>query len=252
MEINRAEGGYKNVVTVGKVIPIVINTYGRLVYQNVVSNEFVPVFTKESDNYTTSSQLLDVQDELTKAKEFTENRKRSDQYKVTSVALTIDYNRIPQAGDRVSKLLLGTETDTQTSLAQAEMKRENNIMKISMATNGTKNYNTTVTAATTIPDNRAWQSSEYTWAGIWKIRISQMDKTELTRLNDENEFVLGTWKLSIRILIRLTDVDNMLVSMNTKPSLIKMAEQINELKKKLEEKEEINNKLKEALEYQKH
>lgn len=235
IEINRAEGGFKNVVTSGRLVPITINTFGRVTYYHQSNNEFIPEFQLESNNYTTHTNIIDVADELNNAAEFTENRKKSDQYQVISVALTIDYNRIPQGGDRVAKLLLMTETDKQEGLLQYEMKRENNIMKLGMGSNGVKNYNTKVTPVTTSPENRAWQSSQYTWGGTWKIKISQVDDTVLTRLHDEAYMTLASWKLSVKVLFRITDMNNLNINMTPQPTIKKLTEEIEKLKEKLQD-----------------
>lgn len=238
MEINRAEGGYKNVVTTGRLVPVVVNTYGRLTYYQTSGSEFQPEFQRESDNYTTHDQILNVTNELNDSSEFTENRKRSEEYKVTNVCLTIDYNRVPQAGDRVSKLLLMTGTDKVNITASSEMKKENNVMMLSMSSTGIKNYNTRVTIQTTSPENLTWQSSSYTWAGVWKIRVNQQDITTLTRLNDEMYITLATWKLSIRVLFRITDVENLNLQMNNAPRLNTLVTELEGLRKRIEELEQ--------------
>lgn len=239
IEINKAEGGYKSVVTNGRLVPIVINTYGRLTYYHQGNNVFQPEFQFESNNYTTSSDQIDVTDQMNNSVEFTENRKRSEEYKVTNVCLTLDYNRVPQGGDRVSKLLMMTICDKLDITLEKEMKRENNVMMLSMSTNGVKNYNTRLDNRTTDIANLNWQNSAYTWPGVWKIRVSQQDITTLTRLHDESYIVLGTWKLSIRVLFRITDMQNLNLSMSNPPTITSLVKEIEQLKKQLEEAKKL-------------
>lgn len=236
MEINKAEGGFKPVTTRRRLVSVTINSFGRLTYFQVTGNEFRPEFEKESDNFTTHSQLLDVTDELNGSAEFMDNRERSENYKVLSVALTIDYNRIPQAGDRVSKLMLATETDRVQAKSQLEMKRENNTMWLAMASNGIKNYNTRVAITNTKPENLTWQNSQYTWPANWSIRVADADKTTLTRMNDETSFTLASWKLSVQVVFRLTDVASS-VTMKKAPSLTTALQRIEELEQKIDELE---------------
>jgi hypothetical protein len=238
LEVNKAEGGYKSVVTNGRLVPIVINTYGRLTYYHTGNNVFQPRFQFESDNYTSSSDRIDVTAQMNNSDEFTENRKRSEEYRVTNVCLTIDYNRVPQGGDRVSKLLLMTICDKLDVTLQKEMKRENNVMTLSMSSNGVKNYNTRLDNRTTEIANLNWQNSAYTWPGVWTIRISEQDMTTLTRLNDENYITLGTWKLSIRVLFRITDMQNLNLTMSNPPSLASLVNQIEKLQLELKELKE--------------
>jgi hypothetical protein len=247
LEINRAEGGFKSVVTRGRLVPIVINTYGRLTYYHQGNNVFQPLFQLESDNYTSSSDNINVSSEMNISDEFTENRKRSEEYRVTNVCLSIDYNRVPQAGDRVSKLLLTTVCDKLDQTLQTEMKKENNVMMLSMSANGVKNYNTKLDVRTTEVANLNWQNSNYTWPGVWKIRMSQQDITTLTRLNDEAYIVLGTWKLSIRVLFRLTDLQNVNVSMSNPPNLANLVKEVELLRQELEKTRSIVKEQQELL-----
>lgn len=229
VEVNRAEGGYKSVTTNNRIVNITINTYGRLTYKRAGEDEFVPEFRLESDNYGSGDAILDVTNQLNNSNEFTQNRKRSEEYMVKRCSLTLDYNRIPQGGDRFTKLLLSTITDKVPEMLQTEMKKENNVMHLSMGQPGIKNYNTVLSKRTTNLENLNWQKSSYTWGGVWKIRVSTEDKTSINVAPEVELIDVATWKLSVLVAFRLTDIENS-VTMNRMPTLI----EINELKKELE------------------
>jgi hypothetical protein len=247
IEINKAEGGSKPVVVPAKTASVVVNTYGRLscIYDQTL-NGFRYQLQTASDNYANPRDYIDVTEQLNGAEEFLENRRKAQVYKVKNVSLTIDYNRVPASTETIPKLFLWTNTDLVTVVNPHQ---ENNTMILGMNSNGVKNYNTTVNYRNTRSDNLDWQNSSYNWAGKWEIHCSSQDIVFLSRGNQENYYVMGTWKLSIQVLFRVTDnIRNVLLT--TKPSLPKIEEEINKIKEKLK-MVDILNRIKEEEEKEK-
>jgi hypothetical protein len=234
LEINKSEGGFKSVAARTYIRPISVNIYGRLIYEWDESlSGFKPKFTLQREYFSGSTEKINVDNELNHAQEFLDWRKASLQYMVKSVSMSIDYYRVPKAGERVPKLFLWTNTDRVTVI---NPQYEPNVMVLDMSSLGVKNYNTRVSRATTTPDQVGWQLSSDDWLGKWEIHISAQDLAQLDRTNFETQYTLGTFKVSILVLFRLQDS---IIGLNRSLENAKIPEEVKDDSKKVSTEEEV-------------
>jgi hypothetical protein len=221
VEINRAEGGFKRINNSGIIKSMGINIYGdlNLIRQNATNNTW--------EYYFGVIPLLNVSEKMNEDQEFINALKNSSQYKVVGVSLMLQNNRIPQAGDLYSRLLLSAITD---KVSVNDMTKDNNVMKLNMSTLGTKNFNFRFNIANTNPENLAWQSSENLWNGTAQVRIQGESLSNLSGGNDLPVTVkIGSFKVTVHILLRTQDTQN-----STSPTMrVNVRDEIDKLKTKL-------------------
>jgi hypothetical protein len=225
VEINRAEGGFKRINNSGIVKSMGINIYGdlNLIRQNASNNTW--------EYYFGVIPLLNVAEKLNEDQEFINAVKNSSQYKVIGVSLMLQNNRIPQAGDLYSRLLLSAITD---KVSVNDMTKDNNVMKLNMSTLGTKNFNFRFNIANTNPENLAWQSSENLWNGTAQVRIQGESLSNLAGGSDLPVTVkIGSFKVTVHLLLRTQDTENSsppTMKINIKDEIDKLKGRLNKLK----------------------
>lgn len=224
LEINRAEGGFKSIIQQGTVQMRGINLYGRLIV-NKIGDNWVYEFAPEWNNYAGTVQL-DVTQGLNQSEEFKNLCQHASQYKVIGCRFTLDYSRIPEAKDRLSRLLLSVSTD---KIKVEQPKLESNVMNLSMTQPGVKNFNFNLNVRNMDPLNLAWQNAQYLYAGNLDLYVNGQD---LNEINDDSEttWILGTWKLTIGVLFRFQDYEKINQPFRTKPTIESLERKIDELK----------------------
>jgi hypothetical protein len=195
IEVNKAVGGTKQVYNNSRVQFQTIEFYSAIALPDPDFNYMFSV--TNSPNYNLVSQLNDND-------EFLNLRKRSIQYKVTSVAMSFNYNRTPSAQDKFSKMIITPETDMV--LEVDDPKINSNSMIWDMSTNGTKNYSFRINNRNTEKINSEWQISESQWNAIVNVHLSsQGDNYIHTIQGQTSNYVLGEVKFSFRIKYIQTD-----------------------------------------------
>jgi len=198
MEINRAEGGFKNMLPVRKVKQIAINKYYNLVAHKV-SNSYV--YGVDSGSQQSFGYYLNLQTELASAQEMIDYLKISDQYKVIGVNVNTDIDRIPNAGDILPKLLMYYDTDMFTT---AYPLTASNVMHLSISNNGNKNYNVLLNRNTIPKDFNGWIASSTAYNTKVRLHIGQANNCYLYG-DPENDTRLGTIKITFNVKFRLRD-----------------------------------------------
>jgi hypothetical protein len=186
IEINNAEGGYKQVYTNNRVQQQTIEFYKTIQMDRNANYVF------EGN----SPLAFDVAAQLNDTDEFLELRRTSLQYKVVFVDFSFNYNRVPIANEKFSKMLMTPETDMV--LQNNDPKINKNTMVWDMTKNGTKNYNFRINTRNTEKENQEWQIAESFWNAILKLHISSQG---LNELEAEPLFRnLGELKISISVI----------------------------------------------------
>jgi len=198
MEINRAEGGFKNMLPTRKVKQIAINKYYNLVAHKV-NNSYV--YGVDSGSQQSFGYFLNLQTELAGAQEMIDYLKISDQYKVIGININTDIDRIPNAGDILPKLLMYYDTDMFTT---AYPLTASNVMHLSISSNGNKNYNVLLNRNTIPKDYIGWIASSTAYNTKLKLHIGQANNCYLYG-DPENDTRLGTIKVTFNVKFRLRD-----------------------------------------------
>jgi hypothetical protein len=200
IEINKAEGGWKSPSYNGKIIGQTINMKFLLVGN--YHQDFAYYIGSDSYDLT---QDFDITSKLNDNDEFLQLRKQALQYKVQNICVSINYCRIPKAGERWNKLMITPETDL---IEQDDPLLNKNTMQLDMSKNGTKNYNFRITKRNTEYDNSGWIIGQAQFSGIVKLHLSQLD----TNVGDPDassfdKSVLGTVQVSARIVYIHKDIN---------------------------------------------
>jgi hypothetical protein len=195
LEINKAIGGTKQVYNNSRVQFQTIEFYSQIVLPDP-DYDYLFLVTN-SPEYNLASQLNDND-------EFLELRKRSIQYKVMSMAMSFNYNRVPAAQDKFSKMIVTPETDMV--LQVEDPKINSNSMVWDMSTNGTKNYSFRFNNRNTEKINAEWQIAESQWNAVVKVKLSSQGTNYIHKIDGQTtNFVLGEVKFSFRIKYVQTD-----------------------------------------------
>jgi hypothetical protein len=201
IEINKAEGGFKNIVNSGIVDTVGINRYYEIIVKKY-NNEW----SYQIKDNLYSNDNIDITDILNQSDEFKNKLMNSSQYWVKNVMCSFDYTRIPSAGDNLPKLLM---FPTMDKISVEDPKIETNVMKLDMSHNGVKNFNFIINNKNTNVLNTGWQDSHYIWNGNCKLNVESQGTINIT---DESEtlqvVVLGVLKITITVLVRLQDSTN--------------------------------------------
>jgi hypothetical protein len=171
IEINKAEGGFKNITIPFRTQGIGINTYGRIVATHVGDN-WEYGFQPESDNYATHAEFNLIH-MLNNSTEFKTRLQTTSQYKLLGVRICIMNNRIPEAKDTLSKLLVYVNT---SKVIVIDPKVQNNVMQLNMNSIGTKNYNFNVNATNMPKDYIGWLNGDDLYRGNIYMHFSAMDR----------------------------------------------------------------------------
>jgi hypothetical protein len=235
IEINHADGGWKSPSYNGKIIGQTVNMKFLLVAN--YHQDFKYYIGTDSMDLT---QDFDLTAKLNDNDEFLQLRKQALQYKVKNICVSINYSRIPKAGERWNKLMITPETDL---IEQDDPLLNKNTMQLDMTKNGTKNYNFRVTRRNTEADNAGWIIGQAQFSGMLQLHLDQLD----TNVGDPDattldKSTLGTIQISVRIVYVHKDInqsDNKQRTKFTRGEILKYIEN-----KMLQEQENKQNELK--------
>jgi hypothetical protein len=199
IEINKSDGGYKNLTLPYRQQEIGINTYGRLAVAKV-GEEWRYAFQPYNDNYANHEEY-NIMTMLNDSTEFQNRLKTTSQYKVVGVNIAIFNERIPEAGDRLSRLLIYMNT---TKVSVIDPKIQNNVMRLNMNTIGTKNYNYRLTNASIGKDFTGWMDGEDLYTGNVYLHVLAEDINTI-KDSTETTIALGTVRITFRVLTRIQD-----------------------------------------------
>lgn len=184
-------GGYKQVYANGQLQTQVIELYNRIVMDN--NNDAAYKFGNDSDSYS-------IQTALNNSDEFNELRRNCIQYKIMFVSVSFNYNRIPNNGEKFSKMLITPETDMVLETEDPKLNR--NTMIWDMTGLGNKNYNFRITNRNTEKDNQQWLIGESQWNAVCVLHISQQGENSFNFDQDminQVTNVLGEVKVSVAV-----------------------------------------------------
>lgn len=199
MEINKAEGGYKGITIPYKTQPIGINCYGRLVVTKIGDN-WVYGIQMENENWAAYSDY-NLAKALVESQEMIDRLKTTSQYKVLSVQIATFINRIPDAKDRLSRILLYVTT---SKVKVQDPRIQSNVMRVNGSANGTKNFNFRLTNGNLGKDMMEWFSGEVMYPGDFFLHIEGEDKNFIAD-DSETTVILGTVKFTFKVLTRIQD-----------------------------------------------
>jgi hypothetical protein len=199
IEINRAEGGFKNITIPFRTQGIGVNTYARLAVVKT-GDTWSYAFQPESDNYA-NHQEFNLIYMLNNSTEFTNRLKTTSQYKLLGIRICVMNNRIPEAKDTLSKLLLYVNT---SKVSVNDPKIQNNVMQLNMNTIGTKNFNFNVNTTNMGKDFIGWLNGDTLYPGNIYIHVDSMDKNVMADTT-QTTIMLGTIKVTFNILTRIQD-----------------------------------------------
>jgi hypothetical protein len=194
LEINRAEGGYKN-----------LNQGGSLKIQSV--DIFRKMFLDDQGRYQLDDSVLvdnlDLTVALRNSSEFLTATLLCYKYKVTGVRLSFDYSLVPPAGTTMTKLILNMETDL---VAVDDPKINKNAMQLSMSRQGVKNFWFNINKGNTKEDNLDWIPSTEDPNMTLKLHISSQGDN----VNPSGDLLyLGLMKISFIINLMMADINNL-------------------------------------------
>lgn len=224
IEVNKAEGGFKSITIPYRTQGIGINVFARLLIVKI-GDDWVYRLAPENENYA-GYQSYNIINMLNWSSEFTDRLKSSSQYLVRGVRISISNDRIPEAKDRLSKLLLSINT----SKVQVQDPRiQNNVMRLNMNQLGTKNFNFNINATNMNKDFVGWQEAESLYNGNIYLHLDAQDSNNI---NDETEttIILGTVKITFSILTRIQDY----TKLREPTKKLTMEEEIEKMKNELE------------------
>jgi hypothetical protein len=232
IEINHADGGWKSPSYNGKIIGQTINM--KFLIAANYHQDFAYFIGADSSDLT---QDFDLTAKLNDNDEFLQLRKQALQYKVKNICVSINYNRIPKAGERWNKLMITPETDL---IEQDDPLLNKNTMQLDMTKNGTKNYNFLITKMNTEYDNQGWIIGQAQFSGILKLHLSQLD----TNVGDPDastfdKSVLGTVQVAVRVVYIHKDINQSDARSRTKFTKAEIFNYINnKMLAEIKEKEE--------------
>jgi hypothetical protein len=133
--------------------------------------------------------------------------------------------RIPEAGDKLSRLLAYCNT---TKVSVLDPKVQNNVMRLNMNTIGTKNFNFNITNDNIGKEFNQWYDGEDLYVGNVYLHVQGEDINNLT--STETTLVLGTIKITFVVATRIQDYTR-----NNEPTKKKTEkEEIREIHKQLD------------------
>jgi hypothetical protein len=199
IEVNKAEGGFKSITIPYRTQGIGINVFARLEIVKI-GDDWVYKLAPENENYAQYS-AYNLTNMLNWSTEFTDRLKSSSQYLVRGVRISISYDRIPEAKDRLSKLLLSIHTN---KVQVQDPRIQNNVMRINMNQPGTKNFNFNINATNMNKDNIGWIEAETLYNGNIYLHLDAQDTNHMNEA-DETTVILGTVKITFSVLTRIQD-----------------------------------------------
>lgn len=198
LEINNAEGGYKQVYVNSRVESQTVELYVTISLDDNGNYVF---------NYGAPLQY-NIQAALNDNSEFLHIRQNCIQYKVKFISISFNYNRIPAANDKFSKMLITPETDMV--LTNSDPKVNKNTMVWDMTKPGTKNYQFRINNRNTEKINNEWQIADSQWNAVMIMHLSSQGYNKIYRDADQPDPTreLGECKISIQILFVRSDTEN--------------------------------------------
>jgi hypothetical protein len=200
IEINKASGGYKSIIYTGAVRHLAINEYGRLMLVKAGAS-YSYAITLKRESYSTNRTSIDLSAILNESEEYNEWCQCASQYKVYGVRITIDYARVPEAGDTLSRLLLSVKADKADV---QDSKIERNVMNLDMSATGVKNFNFNLNRKNTEVAHLGWTDTTEYYSAVLQMKIEGQDITMLKDTTPDAVF-LGTIKISFMTKLRLRD-----------------------------------------------
>jgi hypothetical protein len=192
MEINRAEGGYKNLNQGAKLISQTVNMY-RDIFLGPSSNPIYGVGGSLETDLNLSA-LLNSSDE------FEVMRTMSYKYKLCKVFLSFDYALVPSSGMLLNKLVLNPRTDL---IDVDEPLYNKNAMVLSMSRNGVKNFWFNLNKGNMLETNVDWIPSDITFPGTLHLSLSSQGTNVSVA---EVPSKLGVLKISYNVLVMQKDL----------------------------------------------
>jgi hypothetical protein len=229
IEVNKAEGGFKSITIPYRTQGIGINVFARLEIVKV-GDDWVYKIAPENENYAQYS-AYNLTNMLNWSNEFTDRLKSSSQYLVKGVRISVSYDRIPEAKDRLSKLLLSIHTN---KVQVQDPRIQNNVMRLNMNQPGTKNFNFNINATNMNKDNVGWQEAETLYNGQIYLHLDAQDTNHMNE-DQETTVILGTVKITFSVLTRIQDY----LKVREPTKKMTTEEEIEELKNKLKKLEKI-------------
>jgi hypothetical protein len=225
IEVNKAEGGFKSITIPYRSQGIGINVFARLVIVKV-GDDWVYKLAPENENYA-QYQSYNLVNMLNWSTEFTDRLKSSSQYLVQGVRISISNDRVPEARDRLSKLLLSVRTN---KVQVQDPRIQNNVMRLNMNQQGTKNFNFNINATNMLKDYVGWQEAENLYNGTIYLHL---DAQDTNHINDDTEttVILGTVKITFSIITRIQDY----MKAREPTKMITTEDKIKELEDKIKE-----------------
>lgn len=192
-------GGNKQPSQNGRINVQTIELYNTIQLQNNYSATHY-VFGENSTEYS-------IQVALNNSNEFSELRRHALKWKIKSICISFNYNRVPNNGEKFAKMLITPETDMVLTATDPLINK--NTMVWDMTHNGNKNYNFYITPANTEKINQEWQIGDSLWNAIMVLHITEQGKIQYNfdqDLINEAPVQLGEVKVSIRVVYVPNDI----------------------------------------------
>jgi hypothetical protein len=199
IEVNKAEGGEKLITLPYRTQGIGINTYARLAIVKV-GESWNYAIQPENDNYANHEEY-NIITMLNASTEFKERLRTTSQYRIIGINICIMNERIPEAKDKLSRLLVYANT---TKVAVLDPKIQNNVMRLNMNTVGTKNFNFKLNNSNIGKDFTGWYDGDDLYTGNVYLHVQSED---INVINDDTQstIVLGTIRITFNVLTRIQD-----------------------------------------------
>lgn len=138
---------------------------------------------------------------LNASTEFKERLRTTSQYRIIGINICIMNERIPEAKDKLSRLLVYANT---TKVAVLDPKIQNNVMRLNMNTVGTKNFNFKLNNSNIGKDFTGWYDGDDLYTGNVYLHVQSED---INVINDDTQstIVLGTIRITFNVLTRIQD-----------------------------------------------
>jgi hypothetical protein len=210
IEMNRADGGFKPMLSRRKVQQVAVNYYAYLKAIRVPDAGYEMMYVFEDANTEQTAYAFELNTKLAGCTEFQNYLNISEQYKVFGVNISIDVNRIANAGDILPKMILYYDTDKITTKNPLTA---NNVMSLIMHTPGTKNYNVSLNKRNMNPEYIGWLATDKVYDCKLRLHIGN---TSNIFLNGNPEYVrLGTVKITFNVKFRLRDQQSAVTEFQT-------------------------------------
>jgi hypothetical protein len=210
MEVNRNEGGWKNI---NQGLVYIVRSC-----DNVHQFYIKPVSQGSYYCFWDGSNFIDLKTELLNNDEFTTYRLLCTKYKFIGVRISVNYSCLLPTNSVLGKLVLTPETDL---IQITDPIINTNSMKLDMSRPGVKNFNFNLTKANTLEDHVDWYPSTQDWDGTLKVKISNQGDN---KNGNNDQTLIGSFKVSLIVKFAIQDVGT---------SVMKLLQKVPDLKTKL-------------------